>query len=100
MTDKLESLKDAQIEYVLQRLCLQLLKIIYILHTVDPTPFKAQWRWFDHVTREALTMILGSAITNETWNEVKLPTTMGGAQIACSRGSCTGGIHLIFAIHS
>ena len=81
LTDKLESLKDTQIEYVLLCLCLQLPKIIYILHIVDPTPFKAQWHWFDHVTQEALTTILGSAIINETWKEVKLPTTMGGLRL-------------------
>ena len=78
LTDKLQTLNDAQLEYILLRSCLHLPKVIYLLRTVDPQPYLKQWAQFDMVTREALSRILANPVTDQVWCEAKLPPTMGG----------------------
>ena len=81
LMDKLHTLNDAQTEYVLLRSCLQLPKIIYLLRTINSDPYLEQWSQFDHVTRDTLSCIIASDVTDKIWCESKLPLTMGGLRL-------------------
>ena len=69
LTKKLQTLHDAQTEYVL---------IIYLLRTINPEPYLNLWSNFDHIMRDALSCIMAGAVTEEVWCQAKLPLTMGG----------------------
>ena len=51
---------------------------MFNLRTVDTTPFLPLLEEFDHITREALVRILGSPVTDQQWQQAKLPVAMGG----------------------
>jgi len=78
VTNHLPHLKDAHVEFVLLRACLALPKIMFILRTTDSTNNKVLWDTFDNITREALTRILGSPMTDIQWSQVNLPVSIGG----------------------
>ena len=65
-------------EFCLLRSCLALSKIMFNLRTVDTTPFLPLLQEFDRTTREALVRILGSPVSDQQWQQAKLPVSMGG----------------------
>ena len=71
-------LEDPHTEYVLLRSCLSLPKLSFLLRTVDTTHVKDLLEEFDRITREGLTRILGSPLSNRVWHQAKLPVSMGG----------------------
>ena len=77
----LPNLKDPHIEFCLLRRCLALPKIMFNLRTVDTTNFLPMLQEFDQITREALVRILGSPLTDQQWNQAKLPVSMGGLEL-------------------
>ena len=58
ITDKLETIYDRQIEYMLLRSSLHLPKSIYVLRTLDHTPYMLEWMRFDQITHKTLAQIL------------------------------------------
>ena len=78
VTNLLPDLQDPHTEFALLRSCLALPKLLFLLRTVDTTPFQHLLAEFDSLTREALTRILGSPIPPLQWEQAKLPVTMAG----------------------
>ena len=77
-TERLPLIEDPHTEYVLLKSCLSLPKLSFILRTVDTCPYVEHLQTFDRVNREALTRILGSPLGDQTWQQAKLPISMGG----------------------
>ena len=78
ITDLLPLLEDSHTEFVLLRSCLSLPKISFLLRAVDTSSHTALLQEFDQVTREALIRILGAPVFDRTWQQSKLPVSMGG----------------------
>ena len=78
ITAQLPSLHQPHLEFVLLRSCLALPKIMYILRTTDPSKLWPLLQEFDSTTRDALSRILGGAISDHSWAQAKLPIAMGG----------------------
>ena len=78
ITAQLPSLHQPHLEFVLLRSCLALPKIVFILRTTDPSKFWHLLRDFDFTTREAISRILGGAISDSSWQQATLPISMGG----------------------
>ena len=74
----LPQLEDPHTEYVLLRSCLSLPKLSFLLRAVDTTQLKDQLKEFDSITREGLTRILGTPLSDRPWQQAKLPVSMGG----------------------
>ena len=77
ITSLLPSLHQPHLEFVLLRSCLALPKIVYILRTTDPSLFPHLLQEFDSTSREALSRILGGPISDLSWQQAKLPISMG-----------------------
>ena len=77
VTSLLPDLQDPHTEFALLRSCLALPKLLFLLRTVDTTPFQHLLAEFDSLTREALTRILGSPIP---------PLAVGTSQAPCHNG--------------
>ena len=78
ITDLLPLLEDSHTEFVLLRSCLSFPKISFLLRAVDTSSHIALLQEFDQVTREALIRILGAPVCDRTWQQSKLPVSMGG----------------------
>ena len=78
ITDRLPLMQDAQSEFVLLRSCLSIPKIMFTLRTTDPTDHQILWQYFDDITREALTRILGIPVNDCQWRQAQLPVSKGG----------------------
>ena len=78
ITSLLHNMKDPHMEFCLLRSCLALPKIMFNVRTVDTTPFLPLLQEFDRTTREALVRILGSPVSDQQWQQAKLPVSMGG----------------------
>ena len=78
LTSLLSGLHQPHVEFVLLRSCLALPKIVFLLRTTDTSGFKHLLAEFDRITREALSQILGGALTDQGWDQAKLPVSMGG----------------------
>ena len=81
ITTLLPQLEDPQTEFVLLRACLALPKFIYTWRTVDTTDLIFLLERFDRINREALANILGVPLSDQQWQQAKLPVTMGGLGI-------------------
>ena len=79
-------LKDPQTEYVLLRSCLALLKISFLLRTVNTTYFATLLQQFDGLIREALIRILGAPVDDSQWLQAKLPISLGGMGLKLGMG--------------
>ena len=78
ITASLPLLEDPHTEFVLLRSCLALPKMSFLLRAVDTTRHAPLLQDFDRVTREALIRILGAPVDDRTWQQGKLPVSMGG----------------------
>ena len=78
ITTELPQLHQPHLEFVLLRSTLALPKIIFLLRTTDTTSLKPILQDFDSITWEALSRILGKPITQEGWEQAKIPVCMGG----------------------
>lgn len=78
ITASLPLLEDPHTEFVLLRSCLARPKISFLLRAVDTSRHVSLLQDFDQVTREALFRILGAPVDGRTWQQGKLPVTMGG----------------------
>ena len=78
ITSLLPDLKDPHAEFCLLRSCLSLPKMMFILRTVDTTAHRHLLAQFDHITREALSRILGAPLNELQWRQSKLPVHLGG----------------------
>ena len=78
ITGMLPLLQDAHTEFVLLRSCLGLPKISFTLRTTDTSGMGELLGDFDRVTREGLTRILGAPLSDQAWQQAKLPTALGG----------------------
>ena len=78
ITGILPLLQDAHTEFALLRSCLALPKISFLLRGVDTSRHVLLLQEFDQVTREALIRILGAPVDGRTWQQGKLPVSMGG----------------------
>lgn len=78
VTELLPMLEDPHSESVLLRSCLALPKLSFILRAVDASRHAHHLQEFDSITREGLTRILGAPIGGRTWQQGKLPVSMGG----------------------
>ena len=86
----LPNLKDPHIKFCLLRRCLALPKIMFNLRTVDTTNFLPMLQEFYQITREALVRILGSLLTDQQWNQAKLPVSMGGLELRAAEDHSEG----------
>ena len=79
LLDKLHSLEDPHMEFVLLRSCFSLPKVSYALRTSPPTQHcLSHWEMFDCHICETLIRILGSNIGEDQWLQAQLPVSMGG----------------------
>ena len=78
ITSLLPSLHQPHLEFVLLRSCLSLPKIVYILRTTDPSLISDLLLEFDSTSREALSCIIGGPLSDLSWQQAKLPISMGG----------------------
>ena len=78
ITTLLPDLKDPHAEFCLLRSCVSLPKLMFILRTVDTTAHRHLLAQFDLITREALSRILGSPLSDLQWRQAKLPVHLGG----------------------
>ena len=78
ITELLPLLQDPHIEHSLLRSCLALPKITFLLRAVDTSRFSSVLERFDEVTRDALSRILGTPVSDVQWEQAKLPVAMGG----------------------
>ena len=78
ITELLPLLQDPHIEHSLLRSCLALPKITFLLRAVDTSRFPSVLERFDEVTRDALSRILGTPVSDVQWEQAKLPVAMGG----------------------
>ena len=78
ITAELPSLHQPHLEFVLLRSCLALPKIVFTLRTADPSLFPLLLQEFDSTTREALCRICGGPVSDFSWEQAKLPISMGG----------------------
>ena len=78
ITASLPLLEDPHTEFVLLRSCLSLPKISFLLRAVDASQHALLLQDFDRITREALIRILGAPVDDRTWQQGKLPVSMGG----------------------
>ena len=77
--EKLPSLSDSHVEFVLLRSCFSLPKVSYLLRTTSPSPSSLHyWRLFDSHIREALVRTLGSNLGDREWLQSQLPVAMAG----------------------
>ena len=74
----LPNVEDPQIEYVLLRACLSLPKLSFLLRTVDTSQYLDVLESFDQVQRNALCRILGTALSDQQWQQARLPLSCGG----------------------
>ena len=78
-------MEDAQSEFVLLRSCLSLPKIMFTLRTTDPTNHYELWERYDNITRESISRILGTPLSDTEWRQATLPVSQGGLGL---RASC------------
>ena len=78
VTELLPLLQDPHVEFVLLRSCLSMPKFSFVLRTTDTTDIVHLLRDFDATTRDGLARILGTAIDDETWQQAKMPVSLGG----------------------
>ena len=78
ITTALPDLLQPHLEFVLLRSCLALPKILYLLRTTDTSPFPHLLSEFDSITREALSRIAGGPISDQAWDQAKIPVSLGG----------------------
>ena len=78
ITAELPSLHQPHLEFVLLRSCLALPKIVFTLRTTDPSQLLHLLQEFDSTTREALSRICGGPVSDFSWEQAKLPISMGG----------------------
>ena len=78
ITKELSSLHQPHLEFVLLRSCLALPKIVYLLRSTDTTSLSPLLQDFDSITREGLSRILGGAVSDLSWEQAKIPVSMGG----------------------
>ena len=76
--EMLPNIQDPHTQFVLLRSCLALPKLSFILRTTDTSPFLDVLHQFDSLVREALSIILGAALTDLQWKQASLPVSMGG----------------------
>ena len=85
LTTLLPSLHQPHLEFVLLRSCLALPKIVYLLRCTDTTAHTDLLRDFDRITRESLSRILGLPVSDQGWEQAKIPVSLGGAWPQSSR---------------
>ena len=78
VTGLLRLIKDSHCEFVLLRSCLALPKVMFLLRSLDTTPYGDLLEEFDSITRGALSTILGPPVSDLQWEQAKLPVPMGG----------------------
>ena len=81
LTQKLSSLRDSQLEFLLLRSGLSLPKVAYILRMVEMEPFVDILQQYDCATRDQLERIIASPISDDTWEQIKLRVSDGGLGI-------------------
>ena len=78
ITELLPQMEDPHTEYVLLKSCLSLPKLSFLHRTVNTCQYVEHLQTFDRVNREALTRILGTPLDDQSWQQAKLPISMGG----------------------
>ena len=84
ITEKLPLLRDPHCEFVLLRSCLALPKVMFLLRALDTSNHEDLLNTFDSITREALSKILGSTVSDAQWLQARLPVAMGGLGLRCA----------------
>ena len=77
--DALPSINDAQIEYVLLKVCYSFPKITYCLRTCDPSHLLPTFDYFDEKQLSALSLFIGRQLDAAARNQAFLPVKLGGA---------------------
>ena len=78
ISDLLPQLEDPHTEFCLLRSCLALPKLSFLTRAVDTSSHVNHLQEFDRVTKEGLTRILGAPVGHRTWQQAKLPVSLGG----------------------
>ena len=78
ITTLLPSLHQPHLEFVLLRSCLALPKIVYLLRCTDTTSHADLLQEFDSITRDSLSRILGLPVSDQGWQQAKIPVSLGG----------------------
>ena len=78
VTELLPLIEDPHTEFALLRSCLSLPKLSFLLRAVDTSNHTRHLQTFDRVTREGLGRVLGVPLGDKTWQQAKLPVSMGG----------------------
>ena len=81
ITALLPDIKDPHTEFVILRSCLSLPKIMFSLRTVDTSTLLDELKDFDSINREAVSRIMGPPLSDQQWEQAKLPVHMGGLGI-------------------
>ena len=78
ITALLPNIEDPHTEFCLLRSCLAFPKLSYLLRTVDTSSHLEHLQEFDRITKEGLIRVLGTPIGERTWQQAKLPVSLGG----------------------
>ena len=84
----LSLIEDPQTEYVLLRSCLSSPKVTFTLRTSNPSHHLGLWKDYDRITRETLSRILGSTLSDFQWWQASLPTSVGGLGMRAAEDHC------------
>ena len=79
--NKLQDLKDSQMEITLLRSCLSLPKFNFSLRTCPPTAIQQATLAFDSLIRETLSDLAGGLLSNWAWRKASLPSALGGLNL-------------------
>ena len=89
ISEMLPLMKDAQSEYVLLRSCLSIPKIMFTLHTTNPSHHQELWQRFDSITRQTISMILGVPVSDSRYQQAQRPDSQREGWV--SEPACTTG---------
>ena len=81
ITRKLHLIKDPHVEFTLLR---TIPKIMFTLRTTNPVDHMDIWTSYDNITREALSRIVGTPLSDLQWVQAVLPVSMGGLGLRAS----------------
>ena len=89
ISEMLPLMKDNQSVYVLLRSCLSIPKIMFTLHTTNPSHHQELWQRFDSITRQTISMILGVPVSDSRYQQAQRPDSQREGWV--SEPACTTG---------
>ena len=81
ISEQLPRLEDHMSSYILTRSCLGISKFNFHLRTIDCSQFPAILTKFDSMMRDNINTIVGSVLSNTSYNQACLPVSLSGLGI-------------------